>query len=95
MRDIALTLRKAIADANALTVEDITKGEIVVPDLLTTFTTYLITGQDVKCGNSTSKNRWIDSIYQIFLFAASAEKKRNQKKHLKVGLVIKNTSDRK
>lgn len=66
--------------ANVLTVGDITKGKIVATDLLRTFITYLIVGPDVKCRNSMSKNRKIDSIYQNFVFATRTGKKETRTK---------------
>ena len=61
MREAALNLRNAIKHADVvclskeLTVEDIYKGETDIPDLLRTFITYLISGPDIKCNNTTSK----------------------------------------
>ena len=57
IKDLAFTLREKIMDADVkylpeeLTVEDIYNGEIEVPDLLTTFITYLIVGPDITRNN--------------------------------------------
>ena len=51
--------------------------------MLRTFITYLIVGPDVKCRNSMSKNRKIDSIYQNFVFATRTGKKETRTKFCK------------
>lgn len=81
--------------ANVLTVGDITKGKIVATDLLRTFITYLIVGPDVKCRNSMSKNRKIDSVYIRILCLLQGQEKKKPEQNLQAGVVIKSTSDRK
>ena len=62
-----------------LTVEDIYRGEIVAPDLLKTFITYLTVGPDIKRNNLTTKQCRINSICQDIVYAASSGREKPAK----------------
>ena len=94
IRDVAFALRSSIIEAKTtplpenITIEDIQKGEIEIPEVVIQFFTDLIGGPDPRRGKSAGKLRRIKSISEDAVFAVTAGQKKPAK-HLKVGLAVK------
>ena len=92
--DIAILLREEINRAekfpltNNLKIEDIKRGEVTVPELVTTFFQNLIGGPDVRRWESNLKKIRIKSMSEDAVFAATAGLKKPQK-HLMLGIALK------
>ena len=71
-----------------LTVDDVKRGEIDVPDCLTNFLRHLISGPNVRKRSENKDDRRVNAIAQDIIFAATSGKVR-PKKHLKLGLAIR------
>ena len=90
VRDIALLLREEINRAkrfplpNNLKIEDIKKGEVTVPELVTTSFQNLIGGPDVRRWESNLKKIRIKSMSADAVFAATAGLRKPQM-HLMLG----------
>ena len=88
LRDAAFLLRQAIMEAEIhplpdnLTIEDIGKGEIDVPDIVQEFLQNVISGPDYR-RKTEAKQRRINSIGQDLIFAATAGRKK-PRKHLQL-----------
>ena len=93
LREASFFLRQAImeADVNTLpdnvTIEDINKVEVDVPEVVKEFLQNVISGPDYRRKTETKRSR-IDSIGQDLIFAATAGRKK-PKKHLQLGLAMK------
>ena len=94
IKKVAFALRESRSKAEHrtlpenLTLEDMYKGEIDVPELVLDFFTYLIGGPDSRCCSQPSKQRRINSINQDAIFAATSGQK-NPGKHLVIGMTLK------
>ena len=94
VRDIALLLREEINRVerfllpNNLKIEDIKRGEVTVPELVTTFFQNLISRSDVRRWKSNLKKIRIKSMSEDVVFAATAGLKKPQK-HLMLGIALK------
>ena len=94
IRDIAYTLRESIMNAERkplpenLKLEDISKGEVDVPYLVTLFFQHLIGGPDSRRWRQDSKQRRISSLSQDAVFAATSGMKK-PRKHLQLGVALK------
>ena len=92
--DIAILLREEINRAekfpltNNLKIEDIKRGEVTVPELVSTFFQNLIGGPDVRRWESNFKKIRIKSMSEDAVFAATAGLKKPQK-HLMLGIALK------
>ena len=97
LKNIAFKLREAVFNAENrqlpanLTIQDVKRGEIDVPDIICQFLTYLIGGPDTRRSNSPPKLRRIKSISEDLVFAVTSGKKKPSK-HLTLGLAIKSMS---
>ena len=93
LRDVAFLLRETIMEAEVrplpkdLTADDICKGEVDVPEIITTFLTDLICGPDYRRKKHMKTYR-INSLSEDLIFAATSAKKK-PKKHLQLGLFLK------
>ena len=94
VRDIALLLREEINRAkrfplpNNLKIEDIKRGEVAVPELVTTFLHNLIDGPDFRRWEGNLKKIRIKSMSEDAVFAATAGLK-TPKKYLMLGIALK------
>ena len=94
IREAALTLREEItkAEHNALRenvkIEDIQKGEVQVPELLTYFFQNLVAGPETGRWKSERKMLRMESIAEDIIFSATCELKK-PKKHLVLGMALK------
>ena len=94
VRDIALLLREQINRAerfplpNNLKIEDIKRGEVTVPELVSTFFQNLIGEPDVRRWESNFKKIRIKSMSEDAVFAATTGLKKPQK-HLMLGIALK------
>ena len=98
VRDIALLLREEINRAerfplpNNLKIEDIKRGEVTVPELVTTFPQNLIGGPDFRRWESNLKKIRIKSMSEDAVFAATAGLK-TPKKYLMLGIALKSLTE--
>lgn len=95
LRDVALTLRSMIAEAehnplptSNLYLSHILSGEVNVPDEVLQLFTYLINDPDSRTSQSLSKQRRVRSISEDVVFATTSGRKKPLK-HLKLGLAMK------
>ena len=93
VRDIALLLREQINRAerfplpNNLKIEDIKRGEVTVPELVSTFFQNLIGEPDLRRWESNLKKIRIKSMSEDAVFAATTGLKKPQK-HLMLGIAL-------
>ena len=77
LRDVAFSLRKSILNSkhsplpDDISLQNILKGEIEIPEDLKSFFTHLITGPDSRLGNTERKSQRINSIAQDVIFSAT------------------------
>lgn len=94
MCNAAYTLRKIIMEAKRtplsenLNIEDIAKGEIMIPDPLLQFFTHLICGSDKRRGVKESKKCRVEAICLDIIFATSSGIKKPAK-NIILGMVMK------
>ena len=95
LRDAAFSLRKSILNAKHEPLQHVLKGEIEIPEDLTSFLSHLITGPDTRNGITDAKMIRIRSIAQDMIYAATGGRVKPSK-HLVLGFALKKlTSSRK
>ena len=94
VKEVAFALRAEIAKAETrklpenLTIDDIKRGEVAIPDIILQFFHHLIVGPDLRRRHSQAKTRRIHSISQDVIFAATSGRK-VPGKHLQIGMAVK------
>lgn len=94
IREVALLLREEIMNEEAkklpenLKLKDLEEGEVKVPNIVSTFFKYLISGPDSRSWHQKSKQRRVSAISQDAIFSATSGRKK-PKKHLMVGMALK------
>ena len=92
--DAAFSLRKSTLNAkheplpDNLTLQHVLKGEIKIPEDLTSFLSHLITGPDTRNGIIDAKMIRIRSIAQYLIYAATGGHVKPSK-HLVLGFALK------
>ena len=93
-REVAYGLSSEILKAQKtplpenLTIKDILKGEVQVPDIVNKFFNNLICGRDIQWAKSANKGRRVKSISEDAIFVVTSGLKKLSK-HLQLGMAIK------
>ena len=93
IRDVAFKLRQEIKNTTSiklpehLKAEEISKGDVEVPDLVQNFFKFLIGGPDSRKWDLESRKRRVKSISEDVVFSTTSGIKTS--KHLQLGLAIK------